>query len=588
MSHLIQSVCLSVLGLGAGGDGASPAPDRDIASLLPSRSLLMVEAGGLSVLLEEGLDHPFVKTLRGTAFARALLAQANPTPEAALASFDALYGRPVLPTLARLSSRGAALALVPGDPAPRPVVILVGRDAEELERSLDAGFDLVEQHFGFPGALDEPAEEMHGAGVWFLGDDLAIARRGALLVLSNDRRAVREVLALAADSGADGLLANEDFARARKARPKDCFAWGWADLAALERIDAAKLGNLRGMNGQPAVHSLLGPGIAGIGAGASATAWLRIERDELELAFAGLELPEAPSIWPGQGRESETTPAPLGLEQALVEGVVYRDYAALFRDRVDLFPAETLPGFAEAIAGMALFFGGRDVAEEVLPGLSPWIRIVAAPLSYAPDPVPEIPLPGVALVARLDDPEVRGAEVQAAFQTLIGVLNVDQAQKGEGMTMQLRMGLEGETQITSARYLPPREGDGVDMRYNLQPACAVADGSLILGSHEELVRAVVRHLNAGRTGRGPEAPGEHLTIDGPGVARVVAANERTLVMNKVLDEGVSMEKAEGDIQGLRLLLESLRGARIAVDYGDREVRLHANVRIETDAGTDVR
>jgi hypothetical protein len=55
----------------------------------------------------------------------------------------------------------------------------------------------VEGQFGWPGALDQPRERRNGAEIWSLGDEAFVARRGPLLVASNERELVIEVLDLA-------------------------------------------------------------------------------------------------------------------------------------------------------------------------------------------------------------------------------------------------------------------------------------------------------------------------------------------------------------------------------------------------------
>ena len=47
---------------------------REIASFLPERSLVYVEASGLDPILEQGLEHPFLRRLLASEFGQALLA----------------------------------------------------------------------------------------------------------------------------------------------------------------------------------------------------------------------------------------------------------------------------------------------------------------------------------------------------------------------------------------------------------------------------------------------------------------------------------------------------------------------------------
>jgi len=169
-------------------------------------------------------------------------------------------------------------------------------------------------------------------------------------------------------------------------------------------------------------------------------------------------------------------------------------------------------------------------------------------------------------VAQLEDADVRGPEIEAAFQSVISIINIDQAQKS-GTMMQLRMQMEDDVMITTARYLEPGPEDGIDMRYNLEPSCAVAGGHLILGTHTDLVRAVIRQLKSASTDTAaPRAGTESLRLAGAPLARAVRDNFETLVMNKVLEDGVERKEAEDEIGGLRLLLSTIERAELSVDY----------------------
>src|SRR5262249_18584238 len=157
--------------------------------------------------------------------------------------------------------------------------------------------------------------------------------------------------------------------------------------------------------------------------------------------------------------------------------------------RVDLFPADELPGFAKASSQLALFFGGRDFSEAILPHVSPWMTVVARPVEFDAKAKPEIPLPAAAVVLHVDQPDELGPVLVSAFQTAIGLINVDRAQKGLDALM-LQLELVDDVQVTSAHFLAPHAGDGVDLRYNLAPACAMVGSALVVGTHSALVSQI--------------------------------------------------------------------------------------------------
>jgi len=287
------------------------------------------------------------------------------------------------------------------------------------------------------------------------------------------------------------------------------------------------------------MQGVFGAELAGLASAPALVATLRLEGQGLELELQGLEPRRVAALAAG-ARPAEVPAELSGASGA--EALLYRDYGAFFRERNALFPAEALPKFAEAITNGALFFEGRDLGEEVLPHLSPWVRVVVRELEFAPERRPEIPLPGIALVAVLDTPE-EGAGWQAAFQTIVSIANVDQAQKGQ-RGMRLALGREGEVELSSARFTTPRPGEGIDIRHNLEPCLAVVNRHLVVASHEALARELVRELagrDPGRTGR------EFLRIEAAAVLAALRANHGTLVAKKQVEEGLEREAAEAEL-----------------------------------------
>jgi hypothetical protein len=225
-----------------------------------------------------------------------------------------------------------------------------------------------------------------------------------------------------------------------------------------------------------------------------------------------------------------------------------------------------LPGFSKASNDLAPFFGGRDLGEDVLPSLDPWLRVIARPVAFDDGALPEIPLPAAAIIARVRDPERMGPTLVSAFQTMIGIVNVDRAQKGlDSLMMQFEMA--GGAQVTSARFLTPGEHDGVDLRYNLVPACALVGDAFVVGTHRNLVADLAEELARGPSGVSTTRA-ERLVLSAPALANALEANFDALVMNAVLKEGKTSERAEADLRGVLAILGLLDRARIEVRYPD--------------------
>jgi len=242
-----------------------------------------------------------------------------------------------------------------------------------------------------------------------------------------------------------------------------------------------------------------------------------------------------------------------------------------------------LPKVAESLSTISLFFGGLDFGEDISPELSPWIQVISSEIEFDAGPTPAVQFPALAIVATLGNPELSGQRWNTAFQSLIGMINIDAAQKNGGRGgMLLGLSLEGETVLSHASYPTPRPGAPVDARYNLRPTCCVVGDHLIIGSHEDLVRQIVRSLDGSAASNSADTPpGEYLSLEAQPLARLIRSNQEALIMNKVVDEGVSFEEATSEIEGLALAMEAFESLELHVDYGDPSAiraRLHLGLK----------
>ncbi len=560
----------------ASSAGVAPLPaDRPLASLVPAQSLLYAEIQRPAELLASGLDHPLARTVLESPLGVALAAAMGAGPRESLARLDLAIGFEVLPTLAKLSAKGVSLSVGALQDKPVSLLILRGEDALLLENTLDRTLEVVARQAGFPGAFDEPAVRHLGAEIWRIGDELAIARRDTLLLVCTDEEVLRGSLALAADPEAKGLAGIAGFQTAAAAQAGGEFLWGWLDMAA-SRAYQERVGGDQSMArwaaaaAEPGAQFFLGPGLSVLGRAKGMTIAISLKGEDLDLSLTALEIDAGSSeaVLPPGGTQA-IVPLPGG-ESNLAQAVFYRDLAGLMRDRNRIFAAQLQPKFAEAESNLALLFGGMDVTEELLPKIGPWIAAVARPARFDPRAVPEVPLPALALLAQVEDPEDVGADLVAAFQTTIGLTNVDRAQKNQDS---LRLALQrlGDVTITTARFRPPDPEGGVDLRYNLEPACALVGHTFVIGTHASLVEELVAELEPG-TPLGEAPKGESLRLVGAPIAELVEQNRELLVMNGVLKEGKSREQAESEVELLREAARLVAALELGVTYpGERSV-----------------
>ncbi len=557
MNKLLLGLPVLLLPLGLSALPRAPFVSQEhLARIMPGKSLAYVEGPGVADLLEQGLEHPFLAAVLDSELARAALAQAPMSPEEALAWADAYLGRPVLPTLSKLASKGVALSAGLKRGKPAFGLALRGEDPALLREALDGVLvKLAEQYGVEEERLREPHDEVRGVDVWYLGDELALGVSNELLLASNDEGVLRDMIDLGAAEG-DSLADDQGFQSARAKRRPDATLWGWMDVDAIESETPGGGDKLRAMTRDPGVHFLLGPAIAALGSSSELAAELALGDESLALSVKGIGIDAGPAqsvLFPA----GASAPAlPRASETDGGTAMLYRDLAGLFRQRTELFPADVLPKFSEAISNLAFLFGGGDITDDVLPSLSPWLGLVVRDPVFRPGALPDIELPGAAVLLRTNEPEKIGERLIAGFQSLIGFVNIDGAQKAR-QPMLLDIELSGGVKISSAHFTTPPEGEGVDMRYNLEPACAMVGDTFVLGTHVSLVRSIADQLQRGEIAERP--PGrEGLTLSGPVVARTVHENAEALVMNAVLNEGKTMEVARGEVDGLEKLARMIR------------------------------
>jgi len=580
LAPLAALALTSTPGPGPVGNGGDREEPPELAELFPEDTLLYVESRGFSQLCEQGLEHPFVQALLSTKLGEALRSQAD--PEDALALLDFMAGMPVLESLGRLTTRGMALGVAGEKPEPETVLVLRAASEPVADELREQAFEVLEEKTGHQGALEHPHERPGGARLWHLGEALVV-QRGATILLGNSRDYVLRVDALARADHERSLLTRENFRQSYEQRSDDGFVWAYADRDGIERAFDTQLDELAQSNGHPGVHALLGAPIGALATAGVVTAELTLDGNALELELDGHDTDATMELFP---RDDLARPAALGSKDELASALFYRDFGSILRDGRELFQPRMVPRLAEAESQLALFFSGQEVGSEVLPHVSPWIRLVSRPLAFERGPTPELPLPGLALVARLEQPEEIGPQFLAAFQSIVSVIGVDQAQK-QGRPFLLAVDMEDGIPLSYARFLDPLEGDGVDMRYNLRPACAVYEDTLILGTHEELVRTLLRERAGGLATSSEADTGEWLRLAGEPLGRLIRANFEAMVMDKVLEDGVTREKAEEEIGGLELVVTSIRDLAIELPSPTREhVRLSLRLTLDDDPPAD--
>ncbi len=260
---------------------------------------------------------------------------------------------------------------------------------------------------------------------------------------------------------------------------------------------------------------------------------------------------------------------------------LWRDWATIWESRLDLFSPEVAQNLAQFDTLAGQFFGGREFGADVLGPLAPHWRLVISQQDFdTMKPPPDVKLPGFAIVAEIDDPEGDFAQkLKTAYQTFVGLSNIDATQK---KAAPLELGSEEVEGITlaTARYVLPQGAAAENMmpqrRYNFSPSAAQVGKYFILSSSRGLGRALIKELRRNKAAASPNAAsGSTFAVeaDGSQLARILELNRDRLAMQTMLEQGQTKEKAQAQVDGLLALVRYLGHGRLSVNDGPGASRL---------------
>ncbi len=527
-------------------------PD-DLSQAAPESTIAWFQTTDHVGLLEAGLEHPLLAKVLSHPLVKGDMERKGQDPAAALAAIEAVLGESPLDLAAALTAEGfGAGMLPPNGRIPRFFFVARGADLDEMEDALDT---IIGAATSFGGARELSSSDRAKLGqtvidAWTIGAD------GAIAALTSDS------LVYLATSLSDLQLITRGAGRAlhllesRRAMGPDSGSFAWLDFAALE--ERGQLADLRKAAMKPGMHFVLGPVLTYACTARSLGLSLHMEDTGIEVRSRaiGHVTGSGAASFPDASRPHPPLPAPSATEVA--RAVVHRDVATLLAERTELFPPRTQPAIAEALAKFALLVGGTDAVDELFGSFEPRMLFLAENVPFTQGAVPDVALPAACWVVHLKDPAVNGPRVVGAFQSLIALTNVQRAQNGEpGMVLGLES-IEGCT-MTLARLAPPAEGDGVDLAYNLAPGCALIGDAVVIGTHHELVKRVAERL-----ARGEFVPDDvHLvdavTLRAEALAALLHENRDLLVLQAVLNEGKTQERAEMEFDLLEEIVAAIDG-----------------------------
>jgi hypothetical protein len=481
--------------------------------------------------------------------------------------------------LRRLTARGIAAAVEAGrDGPPRVVLIVTPDEAEFGARAVEVLLALARQDAENKGKPDPvKSAEYRGVRGYALGTAASALVEGSLVFADRS-----ETLKIVIDRARDGMkepgaIVDDAEWKSRRARvASDALVWGYARPDKLRALDPPRF---RLGERLPAQATFL----FGSWFEALRTApWIEatVSAGDQRLA-ANITLP-APSggyrepfqgFVPPRGGGAPPLASPPG---TIANLSLWRDVSAIWEARSELFTPEVQQNLTKLDTFAGQFFGGRDFGSGVLGALGPRWRLVIAHQDYETmSPRPDLKLPGVALIAELNPDDAEFSQrLKVAFQSFVGLVNLNTAQNGQPPLDLGTESFEGST-IATARYMVPRaEGAGggaddpartaVHPRFNATPSIAQVGNVFILSSSAGLTRALITAMKDPGAATATAAT-LAVEADGPALARLVTLNRNRLIMQNMLDKGQDQAAAETEVDGLGRLLKSLGHARLTVE-----------------------
>jgi hypothetical protein len=275
-------------------------------------------------------------------------------------------------------------------------------------------------------------------------------------------------------------------------------------------------------------------------------------------------------------------PAPVAPGEIL-RAEVARDLDVLWQDRRARIAPETMQMLGEVedmISAQALF-------RSLFTGLEPGVTLHVAPQTWDEDwPKPESPFPGVAISARMREPERLGPRFERAFESLVELANEDPADRHQPPLLLGEVaGLEGIELLRARFAVPPAGGASIpDSMRNLTPSFGHRGAALALSSSASLAQQL---LAAEPAPLAENTPRDTLRIDARNLEAALRTARVALIQNQV-EQGTPLHRAEQDFDALLAILGALDRLDAEIAYHDAEtlIALELRERAATEARSE--
>lgn len=242
---------------------------------------------------------------------------------------------------------------------------------------------------------------------------------------------------------------------------------------------------------------------------------------------------------------------PSNTENAIAQLTVDRDLALLWAEKDTLLTENVAAQLDVADSQLSTAFGGFDFGDEVLGAVSPTLRIVVFPPANADSKPPVLPEAAVMASLRADNPQQVARRFRIAWQTVIGIVNVERGGNGQPQ-LELETLKDGDLQMMTGRYSieDARElnAASVDLYSNLAPTIATSGKRIAIATSDALAENVIR--NEDLQPKQGEGGVISLSVDGDRLASLLKLNRPALLAQNMMEKGSSKSQAENEIDSL--------------------------------------
>ncbi len=205
--------------------------------------------------------------------------------------------------------------------------------------------------------------------------------------------------------------------------------------------------------------------------------------------------------------------------------------------------------------------------------LEPGVQVVIAENNFDEEHVPDIRLPGFALVGKLKDADQVQRRLKIAFQSVIGFANINLGMQGQPQ-LDLETEKVGETKVSSASYVFDDDVEDGLLLFNFNPTVAFRGDHIVIASSRPLA-VELAHMTA-ELAENCES-NTLLHVDGEKLHRILESNREPLIAQNMLEKGHDRKTAENEIESLLAIVELFKESELDFRVEADEMKLNLKV-----------